>query len=63
VIAEKSRISIAGEDTTALAGIGTITTDRGTVTQQYPGYSCNYALMQVLPGPAATAKARPKDEP
>jgi hypothetical protein len=26
----------AGEDATALAGIGTITTDRDTVTQQYP---------------------------
>jgi hypothetical protein len=33
---ENTRISIAGKDATALAGIGTITTDRDTVTQQYP---------------------------
>jgi hypothetical protein len=34
----KSRISIEREDTTALAGIGTITTDRNLVTLRYPWY-------------------------
>jgi hypothetical protein len=34
----KSRISIEHEVTTALAGIGTITTDRDTVTQEHFWY-------------------------
>jgi hypothetical protein len=58
----KLRISIAGEDATALAGIFTITTDRDTVTQQYPDIAV-IVPRQVLPGPLWRAASRPEDEP
>jgi hypothetical protein len=51
-----------GQACDSTAAIFTITTDRNTVTQQYPDIAV-IVPTQVLPGPLRRAAGRPKDEP